>query len=245
MNRLTILIIEDESIIAADIQDTLEEAGHSVSSIIRNLKQALHSVKNNPPDLAIVDIKLDGSDLDGISIAKELLNHHWMPIIYLTSTSDSDTVKRAKDTTPAAYLMKPFRQQELVIQVELAYHFFKSNTGELARSQRYLYLPLTKGYEKVFPNDVIFLKAQGSYVEIHLLNHDKHHLISMNLGNLAHYFSSPNFYRLSRSLFINLDHLQRLGRTEILMGKQEISLPISETNRKVLMKKLNIVRTTN
>ncbi|CAN5355266.1 N/A [soil metagenome] len=240
MNSLNILIVEDENITAVDIQETLEKAGHQVTAIARNFQEAVAAVKHCPPDLAMIDIRLEGSSADGITTARELLNQHWMPIIYLTANSESQTFQRAKETSPAAYLLKPFRHHELAFQVELAY-INQHNRNQLTSTT--LFLPINKGHEKIEKDNVVYLLAEGAYVKVYMVGEDKPHLLAMNLGYLAQYFSTANFHRLSRSLLINLNHVSRLERNQLFLHKLPAPIIIPEGNRVDLMKKLAVVRT--
>ena len=191
MDSLKILIVEDETITAMDLRETLQEAGHSVTAIARNYEQALKAAKNNPPDLALVDIHLEaGSTENGITTARELVAQHRMPIIYLTANSDFQTFQLAKETLPAAYLLKPFRHDELKLQVDLAYHYFKYNQKQTSgySASGTLYLPVDKGHEKIELNDVLYLQADGSYVKVFMLQREVPHHVSTNLSHLAQYF---------------------------------------------------------
>ena len=245
MDSLKILIVEDETITAMDLRETLQEAGHTVTAIARNFDQALRAVKTQPPDLALIDIHLEGSSGDGTATAQALLALHSMPIIYLTANSDSQTFQLAKETLPAAYLLKPFRHDELKLQVELAYYYFQFNHNNSISSPnaRHLYLPIDKGHEKIDLNDVLYLQADGSYVKVFMIKKEVPHHISTNLSHLAQYFSLPNFYRLSRSLLINLDYLERLERNYLFLINHKTAIPIPVASRKELMKKLTVVRT--
>jgi len=246
MESLKILIVEDETITAMDLRETLEEAGHKVTAIARNFEQAIRAAKNNPPDLALIDIQLEeGSTENGITTARELIAEHRMPIIYLTANSDVETFQLAKETLPAAYLLKPFRHDELKLQVELAYYYFhynQTNTNGSPVSET-LYLPIDKGHEKIEMKDVLYLQADGSYVKVFMIQKESPHHISTNLSHLAQYFSTPNFYRLSRSLLINLNHLERLERNYLFLINHKMPIQIPSASRKELMKKLTVVRT--
>ena len=244
MNPLKILLVEDETITAMDLRETLQEAGHQVVAIARNFEQALAAVKTHLPDLALIDIHLEESSADGITTARELVAIHRMPIIYLTANSEPLTFEAAKKTLPAAYLLKPFRHDELKLQVELAYYYFQSLLKEPAGAPAsgYLYLPVDKGYEKINPNDVLYVEADGAYVKIFLINQKTHH-ISTNLSHLAQYFHTPNFYRLSRSVLVNLNYLERLEHNHLFLIDHQAPIQIPVANRKELLKKLTIIRT--
>jgi DNA-binding LytR/AlgR family response regulator len=245
MDSLKILIVEDEIITATDIQETLEKSGHQITAIARNFEDAFASLKNQIPDLAIIDINLRGSKFDGIQTATELSKLHTMPIIYLTGNSENETFQRAKETLPAAYLLKPFRHNELTLQVELAYYHYKINLkpkSDPSISDN-IFLPFDKGLIKINKKDVLYLKAEGSYVNIFLINNIEPYLFSMNLGYLAQYFSTSNFYRLSRSILINLNHLERLERDQLYLKNLDMPLQIPDGGRSELLKKIAIIRT--
>lgn len=245
MSALKILIVEDEVMTAVDIKETLEKAGHIITAIARNADEALSSLKKQLPDLAIIDIMLKASVYDGIQIATNLTKIHPMPIIYLTANSENQTFQRAKDTSPAAYLLKPFRHNELALQVELAYHNYTANGSSSPNpiSAETIFLPYDKGLKKLIKHDVLYLKADGSYVKVYLIEEATPYLFSMNLGHLAQYFSSPNFFRLSRSLLINLNYIERIERDHIYMRNHESPIQIPEGNKTELMKKLAVIRT--
>lgn len=243
MDSLKILIVEDELITAMDLQETLEEAGHRVTGIARNYQEALKSLDRQLPDLTLIDIKLDGSTGDGITTARELVKQHRMPIIYLTANSEPRMFQSARETMPAAYLLKPFRHDELRLQIELAYHNFQLKPANGAEAPASVYWPVREGYEKVALDDVLYLEANGAYTKAYLTKKKEPYQISTNLSQLAQYFLTPNFYRLSRSLLINLDHLERLEQNYLYLSNYKPPIQIPASGRKELIKKLTVVRT--
>ncbi|MCF0075583.1 response regulator [Dyadobacter sp. CY261] len=243
--HLKILIVEDEAIIAMDLKETLEAAGYIVTDLASSQAAAVNSAARNPPDLALLDIHLKNFRNEGISTARELVKSYNIPIIFLTGNSEIGTFEAAKSTFPAAYLLKPFREDELIFQIEMAIHNFHSRSSVYsgAKEPPYLYLPVDKGYEKVIFDEVLYLKADGSYVKIYLLGKEHPFHLSANLAHAAQYFSFPNFYRVSRSLLINLNHIERLEQNLIFLtgGKLSVSLPTS--SKKELMNQIKIVKT--
>ncbi|MCY7358137.1 MAG: response regulator [Rudanella sp.] len=247
MDSLQILLIEDDLLTATDIKQALQQAGHRILAIARTYTEAIAAVKQQWPDLIIADIRLEGSSADGIDTVEALLLRQPVPVIFLTANSEEETVSRTRLTRPAAFMLKPFRRRELVIQVELAYEqhqlIVQSVSVVSAPEPKILYLPIGKGYERIVPQEVLYLLADGSYVKLFQISDPKPRVLSMNLGALIPYFSAPNFYRLSRSILINLDHLGRVERNQLYLTTQQEPIDISENNRAELMKKLNVVRT--
>lgn len=244
MHPLKILIIEDEVITAIDLSETLQEAGYQITAIARTVQEAVQAVRRNPPDMALIDIHLEGSSADGIATAKRLLAIHSMPIMYLTANSEPETVRAAKETLPVAYLLKPFRHDELKLQIEIAHHYFKSSLPGAADgpASPYLYLPVDKGHEKIDPGQVLYLEADGAYSWVYLTNRNRYY-ISTNLSHLAQYFQTPNFYRLSRSFVVNLNYVQRLKEDALHLEHSQTVIQVPTNNRKDLMKRLTVVRT--
>ena len=116
----TILIVENDNLLAETIRQSLLKDGFDVCGIAGSLKSAVDLMRKHPVDLALIDIKLDGPE-DGIATAKELLKIKWIPIIYITGDSLLTALERSKDTFPAAFLEKPLRTRELFAQ--MIWHF--------------------------------------------------------------------------------------------------------------------------
>jgi DNA-binding NarL/FixJ family response regulator len=114
-----ILIVEDEPLIAESIAMHLGNTGFVVSGIAYDDEEALTELKSNPPDAAILDINLESSR-DGIAIATYINQHNQIPFIYLTSYSDKSILDRAKETSPAGYIVKPFNKKTLLATLEIA-----------------------------------------------------------------------------------------------------------------------------
>lgn len=114
-----IMIVEDEGLTAAYIQDVLENMGYVITSHEFSGEEAIESALKNKPDLILMDIKLQGR-MDGIEAANEILKQMSVPIVYLTAHSDKAILERAKITQPYAYVLKPFNSKELQSNIEMA-----------------------------------------------------------------------------------------------------------------------------
>jgi diguanylate cyclase (GGDEF)-like protein/PAS domain S-box-containing protein len=114
-----ILIVEDEKIVARDLQLALEDLGYQVAAIADSGELAIQQATDLRPDLMLMDIRLAG-EMDGITAAQTIVERLEIPIVYLTAHSDEQTLARAKTTRPLGYLIKPFAEQELRAVVEIA-----------------------------------------------------------------------------------------------------------------------------
>ena len=117
MENHTILLVEDELIIARDIQSSLEEAGYHVPRLVKSGEDALSVIPEVQPDLVLMDIMLAGS-LSGIETASRIQENFDIPVIYLTAYADDKTFHSAVETHPYAYVLKPVNHTELLIAVE-------------------------------------------------------------------------------------------------------------------------------
>jgi PAS domain S-box-containing protein len=134
MNRIKILIVEDEAIIAKNIASKLLKEGYDVVDTVYTGNDAIKSALEKNPDVILFDIKLKG-EIGGIEAAEKIKSVKDIPIIYLTSYTDEDTFEKAKLTEPAAYLSKPFNTDELnrIIQLTLYNHKIKTELVETKR----------------------------------------------------------------------------------------------------------------
>jgi signal transduction histidine kinase len=121
MVTCTIVVVEDEQIIALDLADRITQMGHRVTAIVTSGEQAIESARRLRPDLVIMDIKLEG-EMDGIEAARILRQTLDIPTIYLTAFADERTLERAKQTDPYGYIIKPFNERELRVVIEVALH---------------------------------------------------------------------------------------------------------------------------
>ena len=124
METPRIMIVEDEYIIAKDIQMSLENMGYAVSAIVSTGEEAVARAESEKPDLVLMDIMLKGA-MDGIRAAERIRSNFGIPLIFLTAFSDDDRLKRAKVTLPFGYLLKPFQDRELKIFIEMALYAHK------------------------------------------------------------------------------------------------------------------------
>lgn len=129
MAREQILVAEDEFIVARDIQNCLKDMGYAVPDVTSTGEQAIQMAAMAHPDLVLMDINLAG-DMDGIAAAQEIRRRFEIPVVYLTSYADEDTLGRAKTTEPFGYILKPYDDAELRAVVEIAIYKHKT---EIAR----------------------------------------------------------------------------------------------------------------
>ena len=131
-----ILVVEDESIVALDIQERLEALGYEVPTPVAAGEKAIVQAGLLRPDLVLMDIQLQGR-MDGIEAADHIRRQFGIPVIYLTANADHRTVERAKFTEPFAYVIKPFEERELHTTIEVALYKHQSEHRLKESEERY------------------------------------------------------------------------------------------------------------
>lgn len=131
--KTTILIVEDESIVAEGIETSLLELGYEVAAKTGSAKNAIELARKHRPDLVLMDIVLKGEQ-DGVHAAGQIASQFDIPVIFLTAYSDKSTLNRAKLTDPFGYITKPFQDKDLSIAIELA--LFKHQQQKVLKENR-------------------------------------------------------------------------------------------------------------
>ncbi|QKQ77512.1 response regulator [Nostoc sp. TCL240-02] len=114
-----ILVVEDEYILAINLQESLESLGYTVLGIADSAEEAIEKATESRPNLILMDIRLRG-EMDGIQASEQIWRNLQIPIIYLTGHSDKSTVERATLTSPFGYILKPIKEQELYVAIQTA-----------------------------------------------------------------------------------------------------------------------------
>jgi PAS domain S-box-containing protein len=142
----SILIVEDEQIVAADILRRLERMGYRVPAVASTGEEAIARVEELRPDLLLMDIVLQGST-DGVQAAQEIRTRVNLPVVYLTAYTDQETVRRAKQTQPFGFLIKPFDERELHFTIEMA--LFKHRAEQELRRTEEIFRELADTSDEV------------------------------------------------------------------------------------------------
>jgi CheY-like chemotaxis protein len=121
MSRPKILIVEDEVIVAEDLSYKARALGYQVTGIVSSGVEATEAARQNAFDIVLLDIHLDGH-LDGIETAKALKHLCDPAIVFVTAHSDAQTVKQVEAISPVGYILKPFGERDLAVQLEIALH---------------------------------------------------------------------------------------------------------------------------
>lgn len=164
MRQSRILIVEDESIVAADLADRLTGMGHTVVGIAATGPKAMELAVAHRPELVLMDIRLKGG-IDGVELAGLLATSIEVPVIYLSAYADEATLQRAGATQPYGYLLKPVNERELRATIETTLVRFESEMKRLRsnRSQSATLSSLAQAIVAVDTHgDVLFVNAAAA-----------------------------------------------------------------------------------
>ena len=251
MKKAKILIVEDESIVAKDIQVTLEKLGYDVAGTVVEGEKVLEIVKEKTPDLILMDIMLKGS-MTGIDTAVQVNKEISIPIIYMTAYADKDTLSKAKLTQPHGYIIKPYKEVDLRTTVEIA--LYKHKKEDKIKKERDLYYSIIKSdkdsggsifvkskYQliKVKTQEIYFIEALKDYVRINTV--DQRYIIHSTMKSIKDKLPSADFARVHRSFIVRIDKISAIEFPNIIMDHENKHIPIGSSYKEDLMNKIKLV----
>jgi PAS domain S-box-containing protein len=136
MTPARILVVEDERVVAWDIQQQLSRIGHTVVGTAASGEDAVELALSTKPHLVLMDIRLEGA-MDGIDAARQIRRSAQIPVIFLTAYADDETVRRASQAEPLGYLLKPFEDLQLRTVIEMGLHRHKAECKLRDNARRY------------------------------------------------------------------------------------------------------------
>ena len=181
-----VLIVEDQFVEANDLQLMLAKAGYIVCGIARSVPIAREIIKNEQPDLVLLDIFLKG-DLTGIDLAREL-NAENIPFIFLSANSNEEVLSLAKTTQPAGFIVKPYREKDLLVTLEIARYRFEHGVESYFRKGMILnewlrtFVPSPNSFEQNLLTIVKSLQPHVTFdylaISLHIREQQTHPLTS-------------------------------------------------------------------
>jgi DNA-binding LytR/AlgR family response regulator len=240
MSKFKIIVVEDEALIADNIADILESCGYEIPAVCGKAEAALMEIEVKKPDLVLLDINLNGN-LDGIDLAHEINKRFKIPFIFLTSNSDGKTIDRAKLTSPAGFIVKPFNKADLQSSIEIA--IYKKNQKQLesettntnAKSSTFFFVKEKQSFIKVEYTNILYAEACDNYTIIYTKTGK--HIVSQTLKVIEDRLVEYGFFRVHRTYLVNLNSIDRIDVKSLIINSKEI--PISEANKADLLKKVS------
>jgi len=246
---IRILIVEDNVIIADDMQSMLEEIGYEIVDNVIVYEQAERVLKAEQVDLVLIDIIL-ASDKTGIDLGKHIRENYDIPFIFVTSNSDRATVENAKTVKPNGYLVKPFEQQDLYTSIEIALSNFTYGTAKSSSEENMgdedvpmsnsvlkdsIFVKKQHLYYRIQFGDIQFIKADNVYLEVNTV--DKKFLVRSPLKDYLEKLPKKKFYRAHKSYIVNVDHIDAINSKDVMINNNLI--PISKDFKEFIISAMN------
>jgi two-component system response regulator LytT len=250
MSKTNILVVEDESIVAKDIQNSLKKLGYSVMGTTGSGEEALKIIEESQPDIVLMDIMLKGS-ISGIEAASQIKEKYDIPVIYLTAYADENTLNKAKITEPHGYIIKPFKEVDLHTAIEMAiYKHGKEKEIKKERDMLYSLVENKDGKNVVFvksnsrmvkirANDIYFVEALKDYVIINTAT--ARYTVLSTMKNIEQKLPSKDFIRVHRSFIVLIDKIVAIDHNVLLMEDDKKEIPIGGSYKDELVKRLNML----
>lgn len=249
MSKINILIVEDESIVAKDIQHSLKKLGYTTVGICSTGEEAISITEDVKPDLVLMDIMLKG-DMSGIEAAALIREKFNIPIIYLTAYADESTLSKAKVSEPYGYIIKPFKEIDLHTSIEMAIYKhdkerdlkkerdFLYSIVENKESKDMLFVKSNSRLVKVKTSDIIYVEALKDYV---MLNAGKaRYTIHSTMKEIEKKLPSNDFIRVHRSFIVRVDKIAAIEQPNLILENDSKKIPIGGSYKDDLIKRLNL-----
>lgn len=213
------LIVEDEFIIAETISEILSHAGFSKIRMVSSVEEAIKEIECRKPDMVLTDINL-GKEKSGIDLGDLLHTTYHIPFIYITSHSSPEILGKAKHTRPNAYIIKPFKNEDLLVAIELAL-FNMVNTISDHVIVNELLVKEGRAMIRIDCNDITWLEADGNYTKINLID-SKRRVVRMSLSELQEQLPTQQFIRIHKSHIVNKKQLTEIRSNSIMIQSHEL-----------------------
>ena len=226
MKALQIYIVEDEPLIVSTIETALLKQGFKIVGDASDAISALKDIKSLQPDLILIDIQLEGNQ-DGIDLALDL-DRVQLPYVFLSSQTDPDTIERVKYTNPLGYIVKPFTENGLRTNIELAWHKY------IDSEPQFLTVKHEGRLHRINQNAIQYLKAFDNYC--YIVTNTETFLVPHTLKYISEQIESDNFVKSHRSYVVNLKHVQSVNKNSLSFENENI--PISASQKSLVITKL-------
>lgn len=244
-----VCILDDEVLICETLNKYLEELGYEVPAYALDYDEAIEIIEENQPDIMLLDINIGGGK-SGIDVARYIRDHHNIPLIFISSYSDKETVQEAGKVHPNGYLVKPFNKNDLLVAIEIAISNFSlpnnnSDHQEIQETEEEvklltdaLFIKNGSAYKKIFFKDIQYIKADGVYATIYTQGQKL--LIRESMRGLMKILPVDSFYQTHRSYIVNLHSISLIDKGYVVIGNE--SIPISRNQQEEFFKRLNFLQ---
>lgn len=251
--KTKVLIVEDESIVAKDIQNILLKNNFEVLGVANNAETALNYISQEVPDIILMDIMIKGNT-NGIELSHKIKEEYDIPIIFLTAYSDMPTLEKAKVVEPYAYINKPFKNADILSAIEISLFRHKKDL-ERKKEKELLYSIVEQSKDNT-STDIIFVKSGGKMVKIkfediyivealkdYVTFHTTHgrYIVHATMKFIEEKLGYKDFIRAHRSYIVRIDKIQSIENQELILENFPKRIPVGGNYKDDVYKKLNLL----
>ena len=246
-NKIKLLIVEDDLLIAHNLKTILEDLGFDVAEPCCEFEEAINIMENEHFDIALLDIDLNGKD-DGIRLGKIINSKYYFPFIFLTAFSDKQTIAMAAEAKSSGYLVKPTSSATLFASIQTAIYNFQNNTTAKDTDSNLtdsFFVKTGNKLSRIQWNEVVSISAGKNYVTIQInkINTPEFPIrstLQQAINNLIPTNIKDQFIQISRTHCINLSFVQQIQNDNIITAFGIFE--IGDKYKKDLKNRLNIVQ---
>ena len=249
-----VFILEDENIVAKDIEQSLQKLGYEVVGMASSGEKVKEQLESGiRPDIFLMDIMIKG-DMNGIEVAEYVKENFNIPVIFLTAYADENTLNKAKVTEPYGYILKPYKEIDLHTTIEMALYkhqktaemkkeldVYSTLASESQNGKDYIFVKNKSRLVKISVEDLFYVEALKDYVNFHS-RHGKY-TIHSTMKDVEAKLANEFFARVHRSFIVNLDKILSIEHVNgrLQLEGVEKSIPIGGSYKDDLLAKFNLL----
>ena len=247
---MNILVVEDESIVAKDIQVCLRKLGYDVVGVVSSGEEAVQKAQEFDLDLVMMDIMLKG-EMSGIEAAEIIRKNKSIPVIFLTAYTDRNTVDKAKETEPYGYIIKPFKEIDIQTAIEIA--LYKHGREMEVKKERDMYYSMVEKQDstdmmfvkanqrlvKIKYSEIYFIEALKDYVVINTM--ERRYTIHSTMKDIESKMPEKDFIRVHRSFIIRLDKIKEIDHNNVVLENDKKVVPVGGSYKDLLQERINMI----
>lgn len=230
----SVLIVEDEPLIADDLSFHLEDIGVHKVIIALKYEKAITLLAEHDFDLVLLDVNLSG-ERDGIDVANFINRNNPTPFIFITSYYDEETLGRAKKTGPIAYVLKPFNKQDIHVNVEMAFH--KIEHEQKSEQPEKFFIKDKDGLISISPEEIDYVEAFDNYAKV--FSGEQSFIISHTLKSIEDKLAARGFDRVHKSYLVNFSRISMISEGYVFFN--ELKVPIGRAYKPSFMSKISLL----
>ena len=251
MENAKILVVEDEFLVAKDIQSSLKKLGYNVPVTVAYGEQVIEMMEKHNPDLILMDIMLKGK-MTGTDAAIKVLEKRNIPLIFLTAYSDDNTISKAKLSQPYGYLVKPYNINELQTAIELALSKHKIDISIQSESKMQFELTNSENVNNSFELSSISDKSLVNvlFSDIYYIESVKKStliktkedsfIVQKSMNEIAELLPSEEFVNVRISLIVNTKKIFTVKYPDLIIADIMKVIPIEDLYKSALEERMNV-----